>query len=124
MTTLLIIIHILVCLFLIGIVLLQQGKGADMGATFGGGGSNQTVFGADGPMPILSKITTASAVIFMVTSLALAYISANDSSSSVMKQISVPKQTESGIEKSIQPVPDVSTPAEEPAPLDPEAAGH
>ncbi len=123
MTTLLIIIHILVCLFLIGIVLLQQGKGADMGATFGGG-SNQTVFGADGPMPILSKITTASAVIFMVTSLALAYISANDSSSSVMKQISVPKQNESGIEKTIQPVPDVNAPAEQPAPVSQEAAGH
>jgi preprotein translocase subunit SecG len=123
MTTFLIIIHILVCLFLIGIVLLQQGKGADMGATFGGG-SNQTVFGADGPMPILSKITTASAVIFMVTSLTLAYISANDSSTSVMKQISVPKQTESGIEKSIQPAADLSDRAETPAAEGQEAAGH
>jgi preprotein translocase subunit SecG len=123
MTTLLIIIHILVCLFLIGIVLLQQGKGADMGATFGGG-SNQTVFGADGPMPILSKITTASAVIFMVTSLTLAYISAHDSSSSVMKQISVPNQNESGIEKSIQPAQDVTSQTEEPAPVSQEAAGH
>ena len=123
MTTLLIIIHILVCLFLIGIVLLQQGKGADMGATFGGG-SNQTVFGADGPMPILSKVTTASAIIFMVTSLTLAYISANDSSSSVMKQISVPNQTESGIEKAIQPAPDVTEKAAEPAPVSQEASGH
>ena len=123
MTTLLIIIHVLVCLFLIGIVLLQQGKGADMGATFGGG-SNQTVFGADGPMPILSKITTASAVVFMITSLALAYISANDSTSSVMKQISVPNQTESGIEKAIQPAPDVTKQTEEPAPVSQEAPGH
>ncbi|MEN8258516.1 MAG: preprotein translocase subunit SecG [Thermodesulfobacteriota bacterium] len=123
MTTLLIILHILVCLFLIGIVLLQQGKGADMGATFGGG-SNQTVFGADGPMPILSKVTTASAVIFMITSLTLAYISANDSSSSVMKQISVPNENESGIEKAIQPVPDVTQKAEEPAPVSQEASGH
>jgi preprotein translocase subunit SecG len=123
MTTLLIIIHILVCLFLIGIVLLQQGKGADMGATFGGG-SNQTVFGADGPMPILSKITTASAVIFMITSLTLAYISSHDSSTSVMKQISVPNQTESGIEKTIQPTADLTGQAEEPAPVSQEAAGH
>ncbi len=123
MTTLLIIIHILVCLFLIGIVLLQQGKGADMGATFGGG-SNQTVFGADGPMPILSKVTTASAIIFMVTSLTLAYISAHDSTSSVMKQISVPNQTESGIEKAIQPAPDVTEKAGEPAPVSQEASGH
>ena len=122
MTTLLTITHILVCLFLVGIVLLQQGKGADMGATFGGG-SNQTVFGADGPMPILSKVTTASAVIFMVTSLALAYISSNDSTSSVMKQISVPKQNESVIEKTIQPAHDVSSQTEQPAPVSPKTTG-
>ena len=122
MITLLTVVHILVCLFLVGIVLLQQGKGADMGATFGGG-SNQTVFGADGPMPILSKVTTASAVIFMVTSLALAYISANDSTSSVMKQISVPKQNESGIEKNIQPAHDVTGPTEQTAPVSPTTTG-
>ncbi len=123
MTTFLTITHILVCLFLIGIVLLQQGKGADMGATFGGG-SNQTVFGADGPMPMLSKITTASAIIFMVTSLSLAYISAHDSSSSLMNQISVPNQNESGIEKTIQSAPDVTSQTEQPAPLSQGAAGN
>lgn len=122
MVTFLTITHILVCLFLIGIVLLQQGKGADMGATFGGG-SNQTVFGADGPMPILSKVTTASAVIFMVTSLSLAYISTNDSSSSVMNQISVPSQNENVIEKSFQPVPDVTSQPGQPEPASQEATG-
>lgn len=117
MTTFLIILHILVCLFLIGIVLLQQGKGGGMGAALGGGGSNQSVFGADGPMPILSKVTTGAAVIFMLTSLALAYISSHDSSSSVMKQISVPKQNENGIEKTLVPAPDVSRQSEEDAPV-------
>lgn len=86
METLLIILHITVCLFLIGIVLLQHGKGADIGATFGG--SSQSLFGTEGPLPLLNKVTTASAVIFMVTSVALAYISAHSGSGSVMSQLS------------------------------------
>jgi len=90
MTTLLIIIHIIVCLFLIGIVLLQQGKGADIGASFGG--SNQSLFGAEGPLPLLNKITTFAAIIFMVTSVSLAYVSVNKSTSSVMKEVAVPVQ--------------------------------
>jgi len=84
MLTLLTIVHILVCFFLIVIVLLQHGKGADMGASFGGG-SGQTVFGTEGPLPLLNKITTASAIIFMFTSVTLAFYSANTSKSSVMK---------------------------------------
>jgi preprotein translocase subunit SecG len=82
METLLIIVHVVVCLFLIGIVLLQHGKGADIGATFGG--SSQSLFGTEGPLPLLNKITTLSAVIFMVTSVALAYISSQNSTGSVM----------------------------------------
>ena len=85
MTTLLIIIHVLVSLFLIAIVLLQHGKGADIGATFGGSG--QSVFGTEGPVPLLNKITTFSAIIFMGTSVTLAYISANESTSSIMKDL-------------------------------------
>lgn len=86
MTTLLIIIHILVCIFLIGIVLLQHGKGADIGATFGG--SSQSLFGSEGPVPLLNKITTLSAIVFMGTSVSLAYLSANKSTSTVMSDIS------------------------------------
>ena len=86
METLLIIIHIVVCLFLIGIVLLQHGKGADIGATFGG--SSQSLFGSEGPLPLLNKITTFAAVLFMVTSISLAYISANRGSGSVMSVLS------------------------------------
>ncbi len=86
MNTLLIIVHVLVCLFLVGIVLLQHGKGADIGASFGG--SSQSLFGTEGPLPLLNKITTAVAVIFMVTSVSLAYISAHNSTGSVMEALS------------------------------------
>ena len=88
MVIILTIVHILVCVFLVSIVLLQHGKGADIGATFGGGG--QSLFGTEGPVPILNKITTAAAVIFMVTSISLAYISAHRTTSSVMGDISPP----------------------------------
>jgi len=85
MTTLLTIVHILVCLFLIGIVLLQHGKGADVGATFGG--SSQSLFGSEGPLPLLNKITTAVAIVFMFTSVTLAYLSADHSTGSVMQEV-------------------------------------
>ncbi|GAB4346491.1 MAG: hypothetical protein Kow0089_23860 [Desulfobulbaceae bacterium] len=87
MTTILIIIHVLVCLFLIVIVLLQHGKGADIGATFGG--SSQSLFGTEGPVPLLNKITTTAAIIFMGTSISLAYISANRSTGTVMQDVQV-----------------------------------
>ena len=64
MTTILIIVHVLVCVALILIVLLQTGKGADMGAAFGGGGS-QTLFGSTGASTFLSKATTGAAIIFI-----------------------------------------------------------
>lgn len=86
MVNLLTIVHVVVCVFLIVIVLLQHGKGADMGAAFGGG-SSQTVFGSDGPLPLLNKITTASAILFMLTSVTLAYHSANISKGSVMENV-------------------------------------
>lgn len=69
MTTVLIIIHVIVCLALIFIVLLQKGKGADIGAAFGG--SSQTVFGSSGAAPFLAKVTAAAAILFMLTSLGL-----------------------------------------------------
>jgi preprotein translocase subunit SecG len=90
MTTLLVIVHILVCLFLIGIVLLQHGKGADIGATFGG--SSQSLFGTEGPLPLLNKITTMAAIVFMGTSISLAYISANRSTGTVMSEVKVQQQ--------------------------------
>src|SRR5947209_8288261 len=68
--TLLTIVHILVCLFLIVVVLLQSGKAADLAGAFGGMGS-QTAFGPRGSATLLSKATTISAVLFMITSLSL-----------------------------------------------------
>ncbi len=90
MTTLLIVIHTIVCLFLICIVLLQHGKGADIGASFGG--SSQSLFGTEGPLPLLNKITTLAAIVFMGTSITLAYLSANKSTGSVMSDIKVQAQ--------------------------------
>src|SRR5213593_1062406 len=71
--TLLTIVHVLVCLFLIVVVLLQSGKAADLAGAFGGMGS-QTAFGPRGSATLLSKATTISAVLFMVTSLTLSIL--------------------------------------------------
>ena len=70
MTILLTIIHVLLCLFLIGVILLQQGKSADLASAFGGQGS-QTAFGPRGASNILSKSTTWCAIAFMLTSIGL-----------------------------------------------------
>ncbi len=112
MTTLLIIIHVLVCLFLIAIVLLQHGKGADAGATFGGG-SSQTLFGSEGPVPLLNKITTFSAIVFMGTSVTLAYFSAHKSTGSVMGKLPA-KEAAAPVKKEAPvtiPMPTQETPA-------------
>src|SRR6266436_5180779 len=71
--TLLTIVHVLVCLFLIVVVLLQSGKAADLAGAFGGMGS-QTAFGPRGSATLLSKATTASAILFMLTSLSLSIL--------------------------------------------------
>jgi preprotein translocase subunit SecG len=86
------ILHVAVSIFMIAVVLLQSGKGAEMGASFGSSGS-QSVFGAGGGTTFLSKMTTGAAVIFMLTSLTLAYISGKPSSSSIMSGKSKPAAT-------------------------------
>ncbi len=82
MSALIIILHIIVCLILIFAILLQSGKAADLAGAFGGGGS-QTAFGGRGSTSLLSKVTTASAIIFMLTSLGLWIISGRGGSSVV-----------------------------------------
>lgn len=82
-------LHIFVSIAMIGIVLLQSGKGAEMGASFGAGGS-QTVFGASGGNTFMNKLTTGAAIIFMLTSLTLAHLSSSGSSSSIMSGKSAP----------------------------------
>ncbi len=67
-------LHVLLCLFLIAVVLLQPGKGGDVGAAFGGGGGS-TIFGPRGPTNVLQQATTVVAVLFMVTSITLAIYS-------------------------------------------------
>ena len=75
LTTLLQIVHIFVCMFLMLVVLLQQGKGGGMGAAFGGGA--QQVFGGRGAGNILTRATAVCAGIFMLTSVSLAYVSSS-----------------------------------------------
>jgi preprotein translocase subunit SecG len=84
MYTLLVVIHLIICFALILIVLLQAGKGANMGAAFGG--SSQTVFGSSGAGTFLGKLTAGIAVLFMLTSLILTYSASHRSSSIVEKQ--------------------------------------
>lgn len=75
MTIFLVILHIIVSLFLILVVLVQQGKGADLAGAFGGGGS-QTAFGARGATTLLHKLTTTFFILFVITSMALAIVQA------------------------------------------------
>jgi preprotein translocase subunit SecG len=78
-------VHVLACLFLIAVVLLQQGKGQDLASAFGGGGT-QTAFGPRGSATVLSRATTILAGVFMVTSLALSVIKPG-ARSSVLDQV-------------------------------------
>jgi len=79
----LVVLHVVVCLFLIGVVLLQQGKSADLAGAFGGQGS-QTAFGPRGAANLLTKLTTWSAVLFMCTSIGLTVLLAKTSDRSVL----------------------------------------
>lgn len=79
MATLFIVIHVLVSLFLIVTVLIQGGKGAQLGSAFGGG-SSQTLFGGRGAATFMNKLTTVVAVVFMLTSLLLTLVSVRKSS--------------------------------------------
>ena len=93
MSILLIVVHVVVCIALIMIVLLQTGKGADMGAAFGGG-SSQTLFGSTGASTFLSKATTVAAIVFMLTSLTLAYIAGGKVTKSVVTDVQAPAPIE------------------------------
>lgn len=84
MYTAVIVLHILVSIFLVIVVLLQAGKGASIGASFGGS-SSQTLFGSAGPATFLSKITAGCAIVFMVTSLYLTYMGSARITGSIMK---------------------------------------
>ncbi len=104
------ILHVTACLFLIGVVLLQQGKGADMGAVFGG--SSSTIFGSGGAGNFLTRMTTGMAVVFMLTSLTLTYLGAEHITATVFDEAPV-----------AAPAPQAEEPAPAAAPAaEPEAA--
>jgi preprotein translocase subunit SecG len=84
-TIFLTVLHVLACLFLIVIVLLQRGKGAEMGAVFGGG-AGATVFGSRGAGNFLTRMTTAAAIVFMLTSLTLAYLAQDRSGDTLFEE--------------------------------------
>ena len=82
MYTLAVSIHLIVCFLMIASILLQAGKGAEIGASFGG--SSQTVFGSRGPGTFLSKVTVGTAIVFMLSSLSLAVLSREANTSSTV----------------------------------------
>jgi preprotein translocase subunit SecG len=96
MIILITIVHVIVSLFLIGVVLLQSGKAADLAGAFGGLGS-QTVFGPRGSATVLTRATSISAILFMVTSLSLSLVATSDSvgggsGGGILDQITAPVQ--------------------------------
>ena len=97
-------LHIIVCIILVLVVLLQSGRGADLAGAFGGG-ATQTAFGSRGPASFLSKMTTVAAIVFMLTSIGLSLISTKTEAKSVLETT---KQ---------QQAPAKSTPAKTGAPV-------
>lgn len=87
MHTLVVVIQLIVSIVLIIAVLLQVGKGATMGSSFGGGSSSQTVFGSAGPATLLAKITWVCLVIFLLSSIYLTHLSAKAKKSSIMSEV-------------------------------------
>jgi preprotein translocase subunit SecG len=127
MYTLAVVIHVTVCFLMIAAILLQAGKGAEIGAAFGG--SSQTVFGSRGPGTFLSKVTVAAAIIFMVTSLGLAVLSKERTFSSTVIDLNKPAPTTSSptaappspapSPESKSNAPATPTPSQQPAPAKP-----
>lgn len=89
MYALLLTVHILACICLIVAVLLQAGKGADIGAVFGGSGS-QALFGSSGPVDFMNKATRVLVVVFMITSFTLGFFALHRPSKSVMSDVPAP----------------------------------
>ena len=119
--TLMVIVHIIVSLFLVLVVLLQQGKSADWAGTFGGG-SSQVAFGARSGATLLSKATTAAAIIFILTSMALTILVGRTGSQSVLPAdatapVTTPAPATTPAPETPAPAP--ATPENAPAPTTP-----
>lgn len=111
------IVHVLACFAIIGIVLLQSGKGADIGSAFGGAGS-QAVFGSMGTPTLLGKITTGIAIVFAVTSFTLAILGGQRASSVVREAAPPPSSAPApaGVTPAAPAGPAPTVPAAPPAP--------
>ncbi len=120
MFALLLVIHILACFTMIGVILLQSGKGAEMGAAFGG--SSQTLFGSRGAATFLSKVTVVAAAVFMLTALSLAVMSKERSVASSLQEL----QQSSETPVQTAPAPGASAPGTSApvAPSAPDSGGH
>jgi preprotein translocase subunit SecG len=111
------VLHVIASIFLIAVVLLQRGKGAQIGAVFGGGASS-TLFGSRGAGSFLSKLTAGAAAVFMLTSLSLSYFGITDASERLFEEGT---QTEEPAEESLfeevgeAPAEEPTVEAEEPA---------
>ena len=117
MISILLVIHVLLSLFIIGLIMLQRGKGADAGASLGGGGSSGSVFGARGAANFLSRTTAVLAAAFFTTSLALAYFSSNQQATSSLESGSVLEQP-AALPATDMPLPSDIPAAEMPAPAE------
>jgi len=117
MYQLIILCHVVISLALIALILLQQGKGAQMGAAFGAGAS-QTVFGSQGSASFLMKLTGAMAAAFFTTSLMLAAIAMHDYKAA--RQVSLPVSTSEPAQPPVQPAQSTSQPVQSaPQPVQP-----
>ena len=111
MTILLVIVHVIVSIFLILVVLVQQGKGADLAGAFGGGGS-QTAFGARGATTLLHKLTTGFFVLFVITSMTLSILQARPRASVMSGQpAAAPTAPATSTQAPATPAPAQTTPA-------------
>jgi len=109
-TVVLIVLYVLVCLFLVMVVLLQQGKGADLAGAFGGGGS-QTSFGPRTTTNIMHRMTTGAFVLFVVLCLALAILSGKQRTS-VMESVAAPADASAPVAPALEPAENPPAPVE------------
>jgi preprotein translocase subunit SecG len=116
------IFHVLAALAIIGLIMLQQGKGADMGASFGGGGS-QTLFGSTGGGSVLTKSTAWFVTLFFITSFGLAVIAKNRANVDVASDLSIPAVVEAVVEPAaVSDIPEAEVVTEKADELDIPAA--
>jgi preprotein translocase subunit SecG len=105
MQSLILVLHVLVAMAIIILVLLQHGRGADVGASFGSGASS-TMFGSAGSLPFLMKLTAVLAAIFFSTSILLSYLAAHDQKKpSALDMPVLPAQTAPAVNKTTQTAP-------------------